>query len=106
MLAPLIENACRYGRSRVEVSVFASAQRVEIIVDDDGPGMVEDEREQVFEAGVRGSAAESAGGDGGAGLGSRSSRRLARAGGGEVEAVVGVAGGGARLILGLPAPPR
>ncbi len=104
MLAPLLENGCRYGRSRVVVAVDARSQQVDITVADDGPGMTEDERERVFDAGVRGSAASSSEWTDGAGLGLALVRRLAQASGGEVRAVSAAhPGGGGRFVLSLPA---
>src|SRR5262249_20733710 len=39
ILVPLIENACRYGRSQVDVSVHPNRDSVEFLVSDDGPGL-------------------------------------------------------------------
>ena len=86
ILVPLIENGCRYGRSRVEVSVRPKGDTVEFRVQDDGPGLRDGEGERIFEPGFRGAAATS-GDHEGAGLGLALARRLARAVGGEVEAV-------------------
>jgi len=67
------------------------------LVEDDGPGVGEAERERIFEAGRRGSAAR----DGeGAGLGLALARRLARSASGDVEAVANGAGG--RFSISLP----
>jgi signal transduction histidine kinase len=46
-LRNLVENAVRYGE-RARVSLIKSPDGVEIIVDDDGPGIPEDMFEQVF----------------------------------------------------------
>ena len=81
ILQPVVENACRYGRTRVEVEVGRDDGQVVVQVRDDGPGLSADELERVFEPGVRGSAAD-AGAEAGAGLGLALSRRLARASGG------------------------
>jgi two-component system, OmpR family, sensor kinase len=98
ILVPLIENGVRYGRSRVEVSVHPNGDAVEFTVNDDGPGIATGELEQVFEPGFRGRAA-SADGNSGAGLGLALSRRLARAVGGEVEAVQNGAGATVRARI-------
>ncbi len=99
ILQPIVENACRYARERVTVAVLTEGREVRIEVADDGPGVPDDEREVIFEPGVRGSARGAAGG--GAGLGLPLSRRLARAAGGDVEAVTG--NGGGRFSVRVPA---
>jgi signal transduction histidine kinase len=82
VLAPVLENACRYGRSKATVEVGSANGSVDFTVTDDGPGLDPDERERVFEPGERGSAARRADS---AGLGLALSRRLATALGGQVE---------------------
>jgi two-component system OmpR family sensor kinase len=91
ILVPLIENACRYGSSHVDITVRPNGESVEFIVEDDGPGIGGPERDRIFEPGFRG-AAGSADGNRGAGLGLALSRRLARAVGGDVEALQNGAG--------------
>lgn len=86
ILVPLIENGVRYGRSRVELQVQPNGDSVEFLVDDDGPGVDAADRERIFEPGVRGGAGVW-GGHQGAGLGLSLARRLARAVGGDVEAL-------------------
>jgi signal transduction histidine kinase len=100
ILVPLIENGCRYGRSRVEVSVRPNGHAVEFRIEDDGPGLRDGEGEQIFEPGFRGAAATSDEHQG-AGLGLALARRLARAVGGEVEAVSGN-GSGASFRARIP----
>ncbi len=102
ILGPLIENGCRYARSSVELSIEAAAAGVAIDVRDDGPGLASGEGEEIFEAGVRGEAAEAAGPDGGAGLGLALSRRLARAAGGDVNALAVPPGEGGAFRVTLP----
>jgi signal transduction histidine kinase len=91
ILVPLIENACRYGQSKVDVTVHPNGDTVEFLVADDGPGVGGVERDLIFEPGFRG-AAGSTGDHRGAGLGLALSRRLARAVGGDVEALLNGAG--------------
>jgi len=67
------------------------------VVEDDGPGVTEEERERIFEPGVRGAAANGADG---AGLGLALARRLARGASGDVTAEPGGAG---RFVVRLPA---
>lgn len=97
ILQPLIENACRYGRGRVRVSVGRNTDKIVFTVRDDGPGIESDERELIFEPGRRGSAAEHDGD--GAGLGLALARRLARAVGGDVNAEASDSGGVFRASL-------
>jgi signal transduction histidine kinase len=85
ILQPVIENACRYGRSTVSVSLGQSDGTVAYLVEDDGPGVGDDEREAIFEAGSRGRAG-SREGTSGAGLGLALARRLARSVAGDVVA--------------------
>ncbi len=99
ILHPLVENACRYGKSRVEIGVTRAGHRVTFVVADDGPGLAVDEAATIFDPGVRGSAGRVAGA--GAGLGLALARRLARSASGEIEAEPSEAG--ARFVVRLPA---
>ncbi len=98
ILHPVIENACRYGRTSVRVSVDRSDGAVLFTVDDDGPGVADDEREAIFEPAARGSAGQN--GSNGAGLGLALARRLARSVAGEVVALSSERGG--RFVVRLP----
>jgi signal transduction histidine kinase len=100
ILQPVLENACRYGSSRVQVSIERRDSTVRYVVADDGPGVESDERETIFEPGVRGRLGE-AGGPDGAGLGLSLARRLARSVTGDVEVLAGAPGG--RFLIRLPA---
>jgi signal transduction histidine kinase len=98
VLAPLVENGCRYGSGAVEISVERRGGSVLFTVADDGRGVAADEREAIFEPGRRGSGA----GREGAGLGLALARRLARAVGGDV-VVAEAAARGACFTARLPA---
>jgi len=100
VLAPLLENACRYGRRSVQVSLRGGSDSVEFLVADDGPGVEAGEREAIFEPGVRGAAANGSVSDAGAGLGLALARRLARALGGDVRCVERT--GGAVFVACVP----
>jgi two-component system, OmpR family, sensor kinase len=100
VLAPLIENGCRYGSSCVEVDIARRDGAVLFHVRDDGPGVPEGDRERIFEPGWRSDHA-TATNAGGAGLGLALARRLARAAGGDVHAVGN--GGGGDFAARLPA---
>jgi two-component system, OmpR family, sensor kinase len=92
ILQPVVENACRYGSSRVRVSIERENTFVVYTVEDDGPGVGLQEREHIFEPGVRGRA-HPLNGHSGAGLGLALARRLARSVDGEVVADPVAAGG-------------
>jgi signal transduction histidine kinase len=100
ILQPVIENACRYGSSHIRIALTRSDSSVLYSVEDDGPGVTDDERESIFEPGVRGSAANS-NGSGGAGLGLSLARRIARSIQGDVYA--DATASGARFVVRLPA---
>ncbi len=58
VLGNVLDNACKYCRSRVAVSARVDverplAQRLSIVVDDDGPGIAAADRRRVIERGVR-----------------------------------------------------
>jgi signal transduction histidine kinase len=100
ILQPVVENACRYGGTRVRVSIERRDSTVRYAVTDDGPGVADDEGDRIFEPGVRGRVGE-ASASLGAGLGLALARRLARSVTGDVEAVPGAHGG--RFFVRLPA---
>jgi signal transduction histidine kinase len=100
ILQPVIENACRYGHSRVRVTVARDRGEVRFEVTDDGAGVRADEAEHIFEPGERGTVGRAANGAGGAGLGLALARRLARSARGELDVVAG--GEGGRFVVRLP----
>ena len=100
ILQPIVENACHYGRGHVRVALTHEGTRVLDTIDDDGPGVMPDESESIFEPGVRGAAGKARSGSGGAGLGLALARRLARAASGEVDAQPSADGG--RFVVSLP----
>ena len=54
MVGNLVENAAKYGHGRVFVTVEQVADKgVEIMVEDDGPGIPSEEREAIFARGAR-----------------------------------------------------
>lgn len=98
ILQPVLENACRYGATNVRVAIGRENGSVVYSVEDDGPGVADDEHDRIFEPGVRGSAMR-AGRDQGAGLGLALARRLARSVDGDVLAEPANAG---RFFVRLP----
>jgi signal transduction histidine kinase len=50
----LMDNACKWARSQVRVNILpAGAGRLEIVIEDDGPGLTQEQREQALARGVR-----------------------------------------------------
>lgn len=49
MLSNVVSNACRYA-SHIKITLQEVNNRIEITIDDDGPGIPEDKREDVFKA--------------------------------------------------------
>lgn len=100
IVQPLVDNACRYGLSTVDVEVVRRGSAAYVTVVDDGPGVEDAESDLIFEPGERGSAAAAEGR--GAGLGLSLARRLARGAGGDVTVTPSAAGGqfAVRLPLG------
>jgi two-component system sensor histidine kinase HydH len=92
----LLRNAAEAtgGKGRVVVQVRDRAEEVELCVEDDGPGVPEDQRERIFEPFSTTRAR-------GTGLGLAIVRRTVEAHGGEVSVAAGP-GGGARFRVRLP----
>jgi signal transduction histidine kinase len=53
MLGNLVENAAKYGGGRVFVTVEPKGKKVDILVEDDGPGIPEERRGELFKRGAR-----------------------------------------------------
>lgn len=95
----LLTNASKFARARVVVSVYPEGDQLLICVDDDGPGVPDDEAPYLFEAfwqGTSGKASKK-----GTGLGLMLSARLALALGGSLTYEPTQATG-ARFVLRLP----
>jgi signal transduction histidine kinase len=106
-LANLVANAVKFAASGGWVAVRAAAvpgeEKVLLRVEDRGPGIPREERDQVFEPFYRGPAAER-NATPGSGLGLSLVRHVVRAHGGRVR-VEGREGGGTAVVLELPAAP-
>jgi signal transduction histidine kinase len=97
MLGNLIDNACKWAKAQVKVSLAAGPGRIVIAVDDDGPGLSPDERETVFRRGKRLDEAVP-----GSGLGLSIVKDVVELYGGSVR-LESSALGGLRAILEIPA---
>jgi len=110
MLGNLLDNACKWARSRVVVTSTmlppedgghrSESPAVTITVDDDGPGLPDAMRDAVLQRGVRGDEAAP-----GSGLGLAIVRDLASLYGGAISLAAGPIGG-VRASLRLPAAAR
>ena len=100
LVGNLLANAARHAATTVTVSLGVVEGEVLLTVEDDGPGIPPDQREEVFERFARGDPAR--GHDGGSGLGLAISRAVVLRHGGTVR--VADSPGGARLEVRLPAP--
>jgi two-component system OmpR family sensor kinase len=100
VLDNLVGNARRYARSLVRISVLPAGRVVRLLVEDDGPGIPEEDRQRIFDRFVR--IAPEAGG--GAGLGLALVAALVQGRGGVVTAGATPTGGG-RIEVRWPALP-
>jgi len=98
-LRNLIGNAVNYGK-HAAVSVEKSEDKLTIIVDDDGPGLPEDQLDKMFEPFARAEKSRNRS-TGGSGLGLTLARAIAREHGGEVT-LSNCKEGGLRASLTLP----
>jgi signal transduction histidine kinase len=99
VIGNLVDNACRHAATRVEVSVDVSGDWVQVQVRDDGPGIPEADRSQIFERFVR-LEEDRARASGGFGLGLAIVKELVGLYGGTIE--VGDAQPGAVFVVRLP----
>lgn len=98
LLQNLVENAARHGASRLRLhceTVTDAEGMVRLLLDDNGPGIPEHEREEVFELFHRGA------GSRGGGLGLATCRRIVDRHGGDI-GVDDAPDGGARIWFTLP----
>jgi two-component system sensor histidine kinase KdpD len=101
----LVGNVAKHTPAGTHVTIAAQAQgdELEIVVEDDGPGLPEGREEEIFESFTRG---EQQSTRRGAGLGLAISRAIVEAHGGTIRAEAGRERG-TRIVIALPAkPPR
>jgi signal transduction histidine kinase len=96
MLGNLLDNACKWARTRVVLTAIRNGERVVITIDDDGPGLAAELRAAVLERGVRADEVAP-----GSGLGLAIVRDLAAACDGAI-ALSTSPMGGLRVTLSLP----
>lgn len=102
ILVNLIENADTHGRGAKRLTVQSVDNRIRVIVEDDGPGVPEEDRERIFERFARSSNTEPAGRYEGSGLGLALAAENARLQGGGIW-VEESSSGGARFVVELEA---
>jgi two-component system sensor histidine kinase KdpD len=102
VIVNLVENALKFSPADqpVEVSVAHAGSAVEIAIADHGPGIVEADRERIFEPFYRSTARRDVPGSG---LGLAIALGLAEANGCKLS-VTAAPGGGSRFVLRLPVP--
>ncbi|MCW8914866.1 MAG: ATP-binding protein [Magnetovibrio sp.] len=98
-LTNMLDNSIRYGE-HISMRSGIRGELVEIIIDDDGPGIPEDKRDEVFKPFFRIDASRNPG-TGGVGLGMTIARDSIRAHGGEIY-LEDAPGGGLRVRVSLP----
>jgi signal transduction histidine kinase len=96
MLGNLLDNACKWARSQVNVSSAVEGGAVAIFVDDDGPGLDPSMRDEVLRRGVRADEAAA-----GSGFGLAIVHDLSELYGGSI-ALAASPSGGVRAKLTLP----
>ena len=98
----LVDNAARHARQRIGVAVRQVDENVELVVDDDGPGIPPADRERVFERFTRLDEARNRD-EGGTGLGLAIARAVAVTHGGTI--MVADSNSGARVVTRIPTAP-
>jgi len=102
VIANLLENAQKFARTSIHVSVGSTRAGAELAVDDDGPGIAPEDLPHVFER-LYVSPHRPPRSESGSGLGLAIVHQLVSAMGGEVRAG-SAPGGGAQLAFSLPVP--
>jgi signal transduction histidine kinase len=103
VIANLLDNARKYGDGATGVSLRRVEEGVQIAVEDEGPGVPEDERDVIFERFARGGGAGRRGSGEGVGLGLALVAEHVRLHGGRVWVEERLDGReGARFVIELP----
>jgi two-component system osmolarity sensor histidine kinase EnvZ len=101
LVSNLVSNAFRHAQN-VELAITHDEGWLKIVVDDDGPGIPEDRREDVFKPFVRLDEARTQDSGGTGGLGLAIARDIARSHGGDID-LEDAPTGGLRAIIRIPA---
>lgn len=101
LVSNLVSNAFRHAEN-VELAITHDDGWLKIIVDDDGPGIPEDRREDVFKPFVRLDEARTQDSGGTGGLGLAIARDIARSHGGDID-LENAPTGGLRAVIRIPA---
>ncbi len=104
IVANLVDNARKYGRQPITITVVSAPPWVEVRVEDSGAGVPREYQSSMFESGWRGAEAVRSSAPG-SGLGLSIVRKLARANDGNVWYESGDDGAGACFVVQLPATP-
>lgn len=96
----LVRNACRYAKLKIQISIEQKDEQIFLFIDDDGPGVPKEERQQLFEPFVRLDQSRDRN-SGGIGLGLAMVKRLIELHHGHA-AIAEADLGGARFILSWP----
>lgn len=100
-LTNLVENALGFG-DRIEISLRLTRRQLEFAVEDDGPGIAPEQREEALKPFVRLDAARNQDTSSGTGLGLSIALDIARSHGGALELGAGERLGGLRAVLTIP----
>ena len=100
ILHNLVDNSCKYGADALQFGSERKGESVTLWMEDNGPGVPENQLANIFEPFYRGDAARTRPGAG-SGLGLAVVQRSVRQMGGSVWAE-NAAGGGLRIVLTLP----
>lgn len=100
----LLQNADRFARTGINLSLVANPTEIKVVVEDDGPGIPEEDREKIFEPFVRLDSSRNRE-FGGYGLGLAIVRQIARCHKGKIIARTSFSGGAA-FEMSWPRSPR
>jgi signal transduction histidine kinase len=98
----LLDNAAKYARQRIVVALAPEDSWVQLLIEDDGPGISAEERERVFDRFTRLDSSRAMA-TGGTGLGLAIAKEIVSRHGGTVEFVEPTVLGGASALVRLPA---